>query len=81
MSEILSKEELATLIKEAIEATIQSHPLTPEEVQWVRLAIEAQAERAALRKAVIEKTFTGLIWAALVTGGGYLVSWFSSHWR
>ena len=31
MSDMLSKEELAELIKQAVEASIQSHPLTPEE--------------------------------------------------
>ena len=45
--------------------------LTDEEQQWVRLAIKEQTDRAAMRKAIIEKSLGGLVWSALV-GLGYL---------
>lgn len=76
-----TKQELLALLKEVVTEAVESHPLTPEEIQWVRLAIQAEAERAALRKAIIEKSLAGLIWAGLATGGGYLINWFMSHWK
>jgi hypothetical protein len=45
--------------------------LSSEELAWVKNAIKAQNEMAQLRKAIIEKTLAGLIWAA-VLGLGYL---------
>ena len=66
-----TKLELIQLVKTAVNEAVEQHPLSPDEVHWVRMAIEAQAERAKLRKAIIEKTLAGLIWAA-VLGLGYL---------
>ena len=73
--------ELVQLVKDAVSEAVEAHPLSPEEVHWVRMAIQAEAERAALRKAIIEKSLTGLVWAALATGGGYLVDFFVRHWK
>lgn len=81
MSAPLSKEELADLIRQAVEQTIQSHPLTSEELHWVRMAIKAEAERAELRKAIIHKSLAGLVWAGLATGGMYLLNFVTSHWK
>ena len=78
--ENLTKDELLSLVKEAITEAVEVHPLTPDEVQWVRLAIKAEVERAELRKAIIEKTLTGLVWTALCALGVYFVDWFQSHW-
>ena len=76
----LSKEELLSLFKEAFSEAVEVHPLTPDEVQWVRLAIKAEVERAELRRAIIEKTLTGLVWTALCALGVYFVDWFQAHW-
>jgi len=76
----LTKDELLALVKEAIVEAVEVHPLTPEEVQWVRLAIKAEAERAALRKAIIEKTLAGLAWTALCAIGIWFLDWFNAHW-
>ena len=76
----LSKEELLSLFKEAFSEAVEVHPLTPDEVQWVRLAIKAEVERAELRKAIIEKTLTGLVWTAVCALGVYFVDWFQAHW-
>jgi hypothetical protein len=81
MTTPLSKDELAALIKEAVEQTIQSHPLTTDELHWVRMAIKAEAERAELRKAIIHKSLAGLVWAGLATGGVYFVNFITSHWK
>jgi len=78
--ENISKEELLAIVKIAITEAVEVHPLSPEEVQWVRLAIKAEVERAELRKAIIEKTLTGLVWALLVGAGTYFIDWFSAHW-
>lgn len=83
MSLEISKDELLAVVKEAIQEAVEVHPLSPDEVQWVRLAIKAEAERAALRKAIIEKTLASLAWAAIV-GLGYLalhglIDFFNNH--
>jgi len=51
----MTKEDLVALLKEVVLEAVEAHPLSDEEVQWVRMAIEAEAKRAAFRKAVIEK--------------------------
>ena len=61
-----TKAELMALLKEAVLEAVEHHPLTDEEIQWVRMAIKAEAERAALRKAIIEKTLAGLVWMLVV---------------
>jgi len=61
-----TKSELITLLKEAVLEAVEHHPLTDEEIQWVRMAIKAEAERAELRKAIIEKTLAGLVWMLVV---------------
>lgn len=76
-----TKAELIALFKTAVVEATESHPLSDEEVQWVRMAIKAEADRAALRKAIIEKSLAALVWTALVTGGGYLIDFFVRHWK
>ena len=75
------KEELVILLKEAISEAVESHPLSDDEVKWVRLAIEAEAKRAAFRKAVIEKTFIGLLSSAAIGLIMYGVEMFRTHWK
>ena len=77
----MTKEDLISLFKEAISEYAESHPLSTEEVQWVRMAIQAEAERARLRKAIIEKSLAGLVWVALLIAGGWLIEFVSSHWK
>ena len=67
-------------IIEAVRAGLAAHPLSPDEVMWVRLAIQASVERAELRKAVIEKTLAGLVWAGLCGAGLFAINYFSAHW-
>ena len=75
------KEELVILLKEAISEAVESHPLSDDEVKWVRLAIEAEAKRAAFRKAVIEKTFIGLVSSAAIGLIMYGIEMFRTHWK
>ena len=76
-----TRHELVALLKTAISEAVETHPLSQEEIDWVRMAIKAEAERAALRKASIEKSLAGLVWMALATGGGYMVDFFIRHWK
>jgi hypothetical protein len=77
----LDKEELITLLKEVISEAVEQHPLSDDEVKWVRLAIEAEAKRAAFRKAVIEKTFIGLLSSAAIGLIMYGIEMFRTHWK
>ena len=79
----MTPQERAELIADLKEALSQApmHQLTLEEAQWVRLAIQAEAERAELRKAIINKTLAGLVWIGIVAAGGYLVDFFTAHWK
>ena len=76
----ITKEEILAIIKEAFQEAVDTHPLSPDEVIWVRLAIKAEADRAAFRKAVIDKSLTGLIVAALGALGLYVMDYFTAHW-
>jgi hypothetical protein len=66
-------EQLPDQIEQAVaRAVAECNKLTPEEYQWVQLAIKREAQSIRLRQAIIEKTLAGLIWAAVV-GLGTLV--------
>jgi hypothetical protein len=71
--------ELIQLVKTAVSEAVEQHPLSPEEVHWVRMAIKAEANRAEFRKAVIEKTLAGLAIAALVAIAGIFMSGFKGY--
>ena len=45
------------------------------------MAIKAEADRAAFRKAIIDKTLAGLVWISIVAVGGWLADYFMSHWK
>ena len=79
--EISSKDDLKLLLKEVISEAIEAHPLSDDEIQWVRMAIKAEADRASLRKAIIEKTLAGLFWLALISAGGWVADYVTSHWK
>lgn len=77
----MTKEDLVLLLKEVVREAVESHPLSDEEIQWVRMAIEAEAKRAAFRQAVIDKTFIGLMSSAAIGLVMYSVEIFRSHWK
>ena len=76
-----TKIELIQLVQTAVKAAVEQNPLSPDEVHGVRMAIQAEAERAELRKAIINKTLAGLVWIGIVATGGWLVDYISSHWK
>ena len=77
----MTKDELTELLREIVADAVESHSLTDEEVQWVRLAIKAESERAALRKAIIEKSLASLFWLAIVAAGGWIADYIAAHWK
>ena len=76
-----TKLELIQLVQTAVKAAVEQHPLSPDEVHWVRMAIQAEAERAELRKAIINKTLAGLVWIGIVAVGSWLVDYVVAHWK
>lgn len=82
----MTPEERSALV-ESITAALKESHLTPqlseEELQWVRLAIAAEARKIKFRDAIIEKTVGSLILLA-ITGTigfiGYLINdFFHTH--
>ena len=62
---------IATFVRMIVKETLRDRVLLPEEREWVRLAIKADARRAKFQEAVIEKTLLAFIWFC-VAGMGYL---------
>lgn len=74
-----TRQELVSLVKTAVSEAVEAHPLSPEEVHWVRMAIQAEANRAAFRKAVIEKTLGSLVVLLIVTVCGLIWTGLKDH--
>jgi F0F1-type ATP synthase delta subunit len=75
----LDKEELKTLLKEVFAEA--AHPLSDDEIKWVRLAIEAEAKKAAFRQAVIDKTLIGLLSSGVIGLVYFCIDAFKNHWK
>ena len=76
----MTPEERKELISEVVAAMQASKPqLSDEELQWVRLAIEAESRKIRFRDAVIEKTLGGLIWSAIVGLGFIALDFLKNH--
>ena len=74
------KSELVAAIVEAL-GTIkpEAYPLSDEELAWVRLAIQKEAQSIKLRQAIIEKTISSLAWSACLGLFYILVEWATRH--
>ena len=76
----MTPEDRSLLISDLLIALKSSDAcLDREEQQWVRNAIKAQNDMEKLRKAIIEKTLAGLIWAAILGVGYLFVDFFRNH--
>ena len=76
----MTPEDRSLLISDLLVALKSSDTcLDREEQQWVRNAIKAQNDMERLRKAIIEKTLAGLIWAAILGLGYLLVDFLRNH--
>jgi hypothetical protein len=67
--------ELTSVLRERRAENI----LSPEELAWVKNAIKAQNDMERLRKAIIEKTLAGLIWAAIIGVAYLFVDFLRNH--
>ena len=76
----MTPEDRSLLISDLLVALKSSNTcLDREEQQWVKNAIKAQNDMERLRKAIIEKTLAGLIWAAILGLGYLIVDFFRNH--
>jgi len=73
------RKELAHDLAEAMKEVGSAQPLSDEEVQWVRLAIQKQIESAAFRKAIITKSLGGVAWLLLAGLGYIILDWAEAH--
>lgn len=76
------REEMRDTVREAISDSMPTPLLNEEEAQWVKLAIQREAQSIRLRQAVIEKTLAGLVWSVIVGGALVLADYFKAHgWK
>lgn len=71
--------ELPDQIEAAVQRAMAAHVLTPEQRQWVELAIQREAQSIRLRQAVIEKTLAGLVWMSVVGVGMAVWEYVRAH--
>jgi chorismate mutase len=79
----MTPQERAEFIAE-LKAAMHQTPicLSEEEQQWVRMAIQREAQSIALRRAIIEKTLASLAWSAVVGLGLMFMSYLKDHgWK
>jgi hypothetical protein len=71
------RKELILEIASALQPTVVV--LSDEETRWVKMAIQKEAQSIELRKAIIEKTLSGLVWFAIVGIGYLFVDFLRNH--
>jgi hypothetical protein len=72
------RKELILEIASALQPSLAA-PLSDEETRWVKMAIQKEAQSIELRKAIIEKTLSGLVWFAIVGIGYLFVDFLRNH--
>jgi hypothetical protein len=76
----MTPEDRSLLISDLLVALKSSDTcLDAEEQQWVKNAIKAQNDMERLRKAIIEKTLAGLVWAAIIGVAYLFVDFLRNH--
>jgi hypothetical protein len=73
------RKKLVDEIAQAMRPRVSDVQISPEQLQWVNLAIQKEAQSIKLRQAVIEKTLGGLVWSIIVGAGYMLLSWATQH--
>lgn len=73
------REEFISEIAAAIRSRATDTTLTEEELRWVRLAIQKEAQSIELRKAIIEKSLAGLVWMCILGVGSVFLQWATAH--
>lgn len=75
---------LRDLIRDAVRDAMPAHEcLADDELSAVRLLIRRETQRVEFRRAVIEKTMLGLLWAGIVAAGLLVREYMVAHgmWR
>jgi len=73
------RDDLAKEIAAAVRTRQTDVLLTDDELRWVRLAIQKEAQSIELRKAIIEKSLAGLVWMCILGIGSVFLSWATAH--
>lgn len=60
------EDRIPPLIEAAVKGYLAGHALTEDERRYVKEALKAQAQRAEMRQAIIEKSLGGLVWALII---------------
>lgn len=74
-----NRQDLIDAIASAVAATRPKPVITEDELRWVRMAIQSEAQSIELRRAIIEKTLSSLVWVALVGLGLMLFGYMKTH--
>ena len=70
------------VVTEAVAEAVRLHMPTSEERAYLGLAVRRAARRERLQQAIIEKSLTSLVWAAVLLVGVVLYEWFQLHgWK
>lgn len=73
------RDDLIAAIVAAVRTRSTDAGLSEDEQRWVRMAIQREAQSIELRKAIIEKSLTGLVWMCIVGVGSIFLSWATAH--
>ena len=73
------RQDLIDAIALAVAANRPKPVLTEDEQRWVRMAIQSEAQSIELRRAIIEKTLSSLVWVALVGLGLMVFGYMKNH--
>lgn len=66
--------QIPAMVTEAVEHALSNRALTPEQAEWVRLAVESAGKKAKFRDAVIEKTLSGLLILFIAAVGAGMIA-------
>ena len=67
------KGAVSEAVAEAVASVTEHNFLSPEEREWVRMAIKREARQEAFREKIISSTAIGALWAILAGLGGALL--------
>jgi hypothetical protein len=73
------RQDFISDLTKAIQDASTGQELSEQEQQWVRMAIQREAQSIALRRAIIEKSLGGLVWAGIVGLGYVLLDFARNH--
>lgn len=75
------EKKIDTVEEAVLKLTMSLSPDHPGQHEYIKKAMEREARKEALHRAIIEKTVVALVWSAIVGLGSLLYSTFISHWH